>query len=208
MGGMSTTALTLYAALLGVGGSVLGGIVGGWYAVRAGHNQWKRDRADALMDRSREAAMSIADAVGAMHVALATWIASQPQIEDLKAAFNVFSRTVAMQSLAVSDDVLRGRVRTHQTLVGYTCSFAERGVAATAQLAEKCLANGDTLLDALSAHVHGKALPPYTPPPLQDAKSLVAWSPTAASSGAAEATSPEVARKSRQLRKTKGEAPS
>jgi hypothetical protein len=208
MGGMSTTALTLYAALLGVGGSVLGGIVGGWYALRAGHNQWQRDRADALMDRSREAAMSIADAVGAMHVALATWIANQPQIEELTAAFNVFSRTLAVQGLAVTDDVLRGRVRTHQTLVGYTCSFAERDVAAAAQLAEKCLANGDTLLDALSAHVHGKTLPPYSPPPLSDAKALVVWSPTAASSGVAEATSPEVTRKRRQPRKTKGEAPS
>jgi len=208
MGAMSTTALTLYAALLGVVGSVLGGLVGGWYALRAGHKQWKRDRADALMDRSREAVMSIADAVGAMHVALATWIANQPQIEELKAAFNVFSRTAAVQSLAVTDDVLRGRVRTHQTLVGYTCSFAERGVTAAEQLAEKCLANGDTLLDALSAHVHGKALPPYNPPPLQDTKALVAWSPTAASSGPAEPTGPEIPPKRRQLRKTKGQASS
>lgn len=48
------------AAMIGAIGSVVGGIVVGWFTVAAARSQWKRDRADAHVDRSHQAAMSIA----------------------------------------------------------------------------------------------------------------------------------------------------
>jgi hypothetical protein len=36
----------LAASLIGAGGSVVGGIVGGWLAIMAARGQWKRYRAD------------------------------------------------------------------------------------------------------------------------------------------------------------------
>jgi hypothetical protein len=162
----------LWAALIGVGGSAVGGLVGGWYVLRAGHEQWQRDRQDARTDRSRQAAMSMAEAVGEMEQAIGTWQADpadQAEIAALLNAFNAFSRSVAIQSLALTDDELRSRVRAHQTFVGVLGTLARQGGASAPPLADRVRKHADVVLDAISAHVHGNPLPSYQPLPLDNA---------------------------------------
>src|SRR5260370_39377162 len=69
----------LWAALIGVVGgvvgAVVGGTVGGRYVLRAGQQQWLRDREDARKDRSQQAAMAIAESAASMEDAVVTWVA-------------------------------------------------------------------------------------------------------------------------------------
>lgn len=173
----------LWAALVGVGGSAIGGLVGGWYALRATHEQWQRDREDARTDRSRQAAMSIAEAVGEMEQAIGTWQANpadQAEIAALLNAFNGFSRSVAIQGLALTDDELHSRVRAHQIFVGVLGKLAQQGSTSAPPLAEQVRKHADVVLDAISAHVHGNLLPAYQPLPLSDAVALMQWTPAPA----------------------------
>ena len=170
----------LWAALIGVGGSAVGGLVGGWYALRAGHAQWQRDREDARTDRSHQAAMSIAGAVGEMEQAIGTWQANptdQAEIAALLNTFNAFSRGVAIESLALTDDELRSRVRAHQTFVGVLGKLAQQGGTAGPPLAGQVRRHADVVLDAIAAHVHGQPLPPYEPFLLDNAGALMQWTP-------------------------------
>jgi hypothetical protein len=195
----------LWAALIGVGGSAVGGLVGGWYVLRAGHEQWQRDRQDARIDRSRQAAMSIAEAVGEMEQAIGTWQANpadQAEIVTLLNAFNAFSRSVAIQSLALTDDELRSRVRAHQTFVSVLGTLARQGGTSASPLADRVRKHADVVLDAISAHVHGNPLPPYQALPLDNAGALAQWTPVPAPvpQGAGQA-GPQSQRRFRGLRK-------
>jgi hypothetical protein len=76
----------LAAALIGAGGSVVGGIVGGWFAIIAARGQWRRDRADARAERSRQAAVSIAESVASMEEALVAWAENESRLVALRAA--------------------------------------------------------------------------------------------------------------------------
>lgn len=114
----------LEAALIGDGGSVVGGIVGGWFAIVAVRSQWKRDRASIRADRSHQAALSIAESMASVDdtlVALSKGLASpasgRVSLQPLQAAVNTFIRTDAVQSMALTDEALRERVRTHTELL-------------------------------------------------------------------------------------------
>lgn len=170
----------LWAALIGVGGSGVGGLVGGWYVLRAGHEQWQRDRQDAQSERSRQASMSIAEAIGEMEQAIATWRANpadKTEVETLRNSFNAFSRSIAIQSLALSDGELRSRIRTPQTFVGIVGEIVRKGGTAAPLLADQARKHADVVLDAISAHIHDRTLPSYEPPPLTDAGKLLRWTP-------------------------------
>jgi hypothetical protein len=170
----------LWAAVIGAGGALIGGGFGGWFVLAAGHKQWQRDRESSRTDRSREAAMAIAGAVGEMEVAIVAWQAEpdgQEKIAALMAAFNMFSMSVAIQSLALTDDDLRSRVRAHQTFVGVLGRQARADSSTALLIVGQVRKHTDELLDALGAHVHGTALPPYQPLPLDDAKALLSWRP-------------------------------
>jgi hypothetical protein len=174
---MSTAALAAIAALIGAGGSVLGGLVGGWYALRAGHKQRERDRRDTRLDRSRQAAMSIADALGMMTGTLATWNNTPQKLAELGTANNMFSLTVTVQSIALIDGELRDRIHRTKNLVCFTSETAQRYGSAIQLLIEKTQLNSDAVLTALAAHIHGRPLPPYNPPPERNAHALADWSP-------------------------------
>jgi hypothetical protein len=165
----------LAAALIGAGGSVVGGIVGGWLALVAVRSQWRRDRADARADRSHNAAMSIAEAVASMEEALVAWGAGQSSLAALRAAFNTFSRTAAVQSIAVTDSVVRQRVRRHVELLARVATLAETQPPAAAELIPTSRCHTDAVIDALTAHYNDAALPAYRPLPLEDAVALLAW---------------------------------
>src|SRR5215469_14372419 len=115
MSGVSATSDIMFAAGIGAGGSVVGGIVGGWFAIRATHRQWQRDRDDARIDRSRLAAMAIADSISEMDFAVFNWDQGRTQADDLRASFNALVRTLAVQSLLLTDDELRARVAFYES---------------------------------------------------------------------------------------------
>jgi hypothetical protein len=171
----------LWAALIGVAGSAVGGLVVGRYAIRAGHKQWERDREDSRTDRSRQSAIVIAGAVGAMEVAIVKWQAEPAdpvEIAALMAAFNMFSVSVTVQSLALTDVDLRSRVRAHQTFVGILGAQAGQGGTAPQRLAGRVRMHADIVLEALGAYVNGTPLPRYQPLPLTDDAALARWTPT------------------------------
>lgn len=129
--------------------------------------------------------MAIADAISVMEVAIGTWQANPSdsvEIAALMAAFNEFSRSVAVQSLALTDDDLRSRVRAHQTFLVVLGTLARQGGTSAPPLADRVRMHADAVLDALAAHVHGTPLPPYRPLPLTDAgalaQALAQWTPT------------------------------
>ena len=127
--------------------------------------------------------MSIAEAVGEMEQAIGTWQANpadQAEIAALLNAFNGFSRSVAIQGLALTDDELHSRVRAHQIFVGVLGKLAQQGSTSAPPLAEQVRKHADVVLDAISAHVHGNLLPAYQPLPLSDAVALMQWTPAPA----------------------------
>jgi hypothetical protein len=137
-----------YAAIIGAGGSVLGGLAGGWFVLRAGHRQWQRDREDARIERSREAAMTITDSVVRLWEAVTTWQNTR-EYSALALAYNTFSRTVAAQSLWLTDDQLRQRVRDLQELAGVLGLGASSGASWAVPLTKQV---GDCA-DALDVYV-------------------------------------------------------
>jgi gas vesicle protein len=107
----------LWAALIGVGGSVVGGAVGGWFVLLAAHRQSEHDRQSARLDRSHQAALAIADAIAALAVAVTTWKKRQDHdLVALATAFNAYSQAVSVQSIALIDPDLRNRVRNQTQL--------------------------------------------------------------------------------------------
>jgi hypothetical protein len=170
----------LEAALIGAGGSVVGGIIGGWFALLAVRSQWKRDRADARADRSHQAALSIAESVTDVEEVLVAWSAGQADQRRLRAAFNSFSRTAAVQTMALTDDSLRQRVRAHVQLLMRVALLAEKSPAGSVALTESARRHADALIEALEAHYTDTALPPYQPLPMNDVAGLLVWRPVGA----------------------------
>ena len=174
--GLSATDVAVIAALIGAGGSLIGGVVGGWFTLRAGHRQWQRDREDSRAERSHQAAMAIAGAVADLEEAVVIWEARPSDIDALREAFNIFSRIATIQSMALTDDTLRQRVRTHTELVVRLAAGAGSTPSAAA-FTGTVRRHADALIGALEAHVNGNSLPAYQPPPLNDAAGLITWQP-------------------------------
>jgi hypothetical protein len=164
--------------MIGAIGSVVGGIVVGWFTIMAARGQWKRDRADARLDRSRQAAMSIAESVASMEEALVSWSADQSSLAALRAAFNAFSRTAAVQSIALTEGTLSRRVRRHVELLARVAHVAQDAPAGAKALVETARRHADAVIEALEAHCNDAALPSYRPLPLDDSEGLIAWRPT------------------------------
>ena len=152
------------AALIGAGGSVVGGVVGGGFALLAARGQWKRDRATAQADRSHQAAISIAESIASMQDALTTWTYLEEDLDGLRAAISAFSRTAEVQSMALTDDTLRQRVRTHLVLLRTVANGA--GMRNPGHdMPGAARRDADAVIAALQAHYSGTPLPPYELPP-------------------------------------------
>jgi hypothetical protein len=173
----------LAAALIGAGGSLVGGIVGGWFALLASRGQAKRDRETGRVERSHQAAMSIAESLASMEEALVAWSADQSDLASLRAAFNAFSRSAAVQSIALTDSALRQRVRRHVELLARIAAFAEGTPDNAALLMPTARRHADAVIEALDAHYNDAALPSYQPLPLQDAAGLTVWHPRPTQAG-------------------------
>lgn len=162
----------LFAAVIGVGGSVLGGLVGGWFALRAGAAQWQRDREASRTDRSHQAALTIASEIAGLEAAIETWGARQEDVDALVGAFNTFSLATTVQSIGLVDDELRRRISNHILLTSNFSAIAraqgtmpsQSGNAETVStLAETVRRHTEAVLEAIDAHVSGKPLPRYDP---------------------------------------------
>lgn len=162
---------------------MVGGIVGGWFALVAVRSQWRRDRAEARADRSHQAALSIADAIPSMEVALVTWSVGQSSSVALRTAFNAFSGTAAVQSIALTDSALRQRVRIHVELLSRVATLAETAPANAAALVWTARLHANAVIEALEAHYNDAALPSYRPLPMNDVEGLIKWQPRSAQDG-------------------------
>jgi hypothetical protein len=163
----------LAAALVGAAGSILGGIVGGWIALVAGSRQSRRDLASRRDERSQQAALSIAAAVGQLEEAIVGWQADADG-RAIGTAYNRFSQTAVVQGIALTDAELADRVTAHVQLAGRFAGLADRPDIA-GPLAEPTRRHANALLDSLAAHVGQGPLPPYEAPPLNDALALLSW---------------------------------
>lgn len=166
----------IVAAVIGAGGSVIGGLVGGWLALVAGHRQWQRDSEAQRAERSRAAAMLIAESVAELEKAVVIYAAGESDSIGLRVAFNVFAQTAGVQAIALADRDLRSRVRNHVEWVGTFAAIADQRQV-EAVLVEPMRRHADALIDALDSHVNDLPLPPYQPPPLGDAAALIEWQP-------------------------------
>jgi hypothetical protein len=116
---MSTSVLT--ASLLGAGGSVVGGFVGGWMALTASRGQSKREARARVAERSSAAALSIAESLASLEIAVVSYAAGDIDTVALCIAFNVFAQTASVQMLAISDPISE-RV-SEPTSIGFTHSL-------------------------------------------------------------------------------------
>ena len=124
--------------------------------------------------------MSIAESVASMEETLVAWSAGQSDLVALRAAFNAFSRTAAVQSIALTESTLRQRVRRHTELLARIATIAETNPTGAGALVPTARRHADAVIGALDAHYNEAALPSYRPLPLTDAEGLIAWQPTTA----------------------------
>jgi hypothetical protein len=83
---------------------------------------------------------------------------------ELRVAFNAFSRSAAVQSIALTDGDLRTRVRNHARLAGLLCVVAERGGGVGPRLSDTVRLHADAVIEAIDAHVNDQRLPSYIAP--------------------------------------------
>lgn len=171
--GVSATTVAVIAAVIGAGGSVLGGVIGGWLALVAGHRQSQRDRAATRMDQSHQAALAITESVASMDEAIVTWGADDDSAA-LRTAFNIFSRAVSVQSIALTEVALASRVRTHVLLTGRLAAITDQTSTSKA-LIPTVRRHTDAVIESLQAHFNDAPLPPYRAPSLDNAAALIAW---------------------------------
>ena len=153
----------LTAALIGLGGSVIGGAVGGWFTLMAGKRQSRSEREAVRVERSRQAAMDIASAWPVLEEALLARASGKISADDLHTAFNTFSRTATMQSIPITNDKLRRRIRGHLELAFSSTLYADD----PEQLSSKVgplRANGGAISDSIDAYYNDKPLPAYSGP--------------------------------------------
>jgi hypothetical protein len=120
--------------------------------------------------------MRIADSVVGLWETVITWQSTR-EYSALALAYNTSSRTVAAQSLWLTDDHLRQRVRDLQELAAVLGHGASSGASWALPLSKQVGDCADALADPLKAHVHGEPLPPYQSPPLDNALALSHWTP-------------------------------
>jgi hypothetical protein len=159
----------LAAALIGAVGSVIGGLVGGWLAISATRRQWERDQQVALTDRSRTAALEIASWIVRMNNGLASWYQAPQGLdtEALRAEFETFSSTAAIQAIALTDDELRQRVRNYTENLSYATNAAGAPTFGR-PMVDPARRHGEAVIAALEAHYRGDPLPPYNQPSMKE----------------------------------------
>jgi hypothetical protein len=152
----------LYVALLGVGGSIVGGAVGGWYVLRATHQQWVHDRAAARLDRSHRAASAVMAAISDLELAIVAWQKGRKDADALRDATNSFERTALVQSIALTDDELSERLNYHRLLAHKLVQAVNDKETGAPALSETVRYHADAMFHALRAHTRGEPLPRTT----------------------------------------------
>jgi hypothetical protein len=164
-----------------VGGAVVGGIVGGSYVIYTGRQQSRRDREDARTDRSSQAALAIASAIGQLITAMVAWRIDRDN-QKLWAALVPFNLTAGIQNLALADGEVRSRVVNDVYLAASISSLPDDSESIKV-IADAICRHSQEVIDALGKHIHGQQLPPYEAPPLNDAEALMSGMRTKAELG-------------------------
>jgi hypothetical protein len=94
----------------------------------------------------------------------------------MQKAFNAFSRIASTQSIAITDPLVRERVRNHERLALAYAQFGE-DPQKLAEYASRLHFHGESMTAALEAHYTDAPLPPYQGPPTGDANAILAWEP-------------------------------
>ena len=165
----------LWAALIGVGGGAVGGIVSGWFVVITQRQQWQRDREDARRDRSERAAQAIADTLASMDAAVVLWQANQSDTEPLRLAYGDCARVVRVQGMTLGDQALRDQLNNHMRLTSIFVNTAIKGGGAARAVSETVRRHTVAVISALEAHVSGQPLPAYEALDTTDRNALVSW---------------------------------
>jgi hypothetical protein len=153
----------LTAALIGVAGSVLGSVAGGLFALWAANRQSRSERGAVRLERSQQAAMDIASAWPVLEEALLARASNKISADDLPQAFNTFSRTATMQSIPITNDDLRSRIRGHLALALSSTLYADDPQQLSPRV-ERLRTNGGAICDAIDAYYNDKPLPVYPGP--------------------------------------------
>jgi hypothetical protein len=149
------------AAVVGAAGSIVGGLVGGLFALWAVHWQFVRDRKQKRADESHQAAKEVAAATGPLQVAFQKRVAGQDI--DLYEACNAFVIQAGTLAITITDPDLRRRIRNHVLL---SHEYAMIPDIATLGIKLTWLNDhGDKLRDAIYAHCNEHRLPIYEWPP-------------------------------------------
>jgi hypothetical protein len=165
----------LYAALVGVGGSVLGGIVGGWFALRAVHQQWDHERETSRLDRSHQAAATAIAGISELERAIVAWQKGEIDADALREAKNFFEVSILVPITALTDADLSNRVGNHRKLVWRLDEAVRKQPTMARALSETVRYDTDVVVPALQAHIRDEPLPSYEAPPLDDAVRLLTW---------------------------------
>jgi hypothetical protein len=158
----------LLAALIGAGGSLIGGVVGGGFVLLAGRQQFKATR----LDRSHQAALTVLSQAGAMHTAVMAW-SRNPDAQALFGAFKTFGQGATTQIAVISDGSVGACLKDYADLIDKILEIAGQENAPNLDEAEN--RQYWTLINAISAHVHGDKPATYEPPPLDDLTALHNW---------------------------------
>jgi hypothetical protein len=161
----------LWGGLVGVGGF----IIGGWFVLVAGKQQYKRDLEATRTDRSHMAAIAIAGEALRMQDAVDVWRTSH-DANALSTAQAAYSRAAIVQVLAITDPDVIDRVADHTVLTRRLADAARTGGPAANDLALTLDRHSDALVMLLNAHVRGWQLPTYPRLPLSDPKAMRSWS--------------------------------
>jgi hypothetical protein len=126
----------------------------------AGSQQSRRDREDGRLERSKQAAIDIAAAWPVLEEALLGRADNKISADGLHEAFNAFSRTATIQSIPITNDLLRKHIRSHVTSVLAATRYAD-DLEQLSLRVEPLRQSGDKMCQAIDAHYHDKPLPPY-----------------------------------------------
>ena len=152
---------------------LIGGAGGGWFVLRAGRQQFERDREANRLDRSHQAAITILKEADRMHGAVRTWARNQ-DTEAVEGAFDAFAEAVSIQLVTLIDNTAGDCWLDYLALVAEILE-STHDERIDPKLVEAERRQYSTLLTTIGYHVEGRTPPTYEPPPLGDLTALRNW---------------------------------
>ena len=164
------------AAIIPVGSAILGALVGGFLAFRIAVGQARLERRAAKRDRSHAAALTIAEALFTLSRGVDAGLnATSPPM--IAAAVNDFNNTIGAPLIALADEEVKERVKSHRAFSRQlgAGSLRQPSTMPDPDLVEAFKRHQEATYEVLEAHVAEKPLPAYRRPPLKQPDALAQW---------------------------------